>query len=41
MRAVGDKQRGTIRQDFDISISLNFQGSPHVRYFQGGMETKG
>jgi hypothetical protein len=26
MRAVGDKQRGTIRPDFDRSISIDFQG---------------
>ena len=27
MRAVGDKQRGTIRPDFDRSISIDFQGA--------------
>jgi hypothetical protein len=27
MRAVGDKQTGTIRPDFDKSISIDFQGA--------------
>jgi len=27
MRAVGDNQRGTIRPDFDSSISIDFQGA--------------
>ena len=27
MRAVGDKHRGTIRPDFDRSISIDFQGA--------------
>jgi hypothetical protein len=27
MRAVGDKQRGAIRPDFDRSISIDFQGA--------------
>jgi hypothetical protein len=27
MRAVGDKQTGTIRPDFDTSISIHFQGA--------------
>ncbi len=27
MRAVGDKQTGTIRPEFDRSISIDFQGS--------------
>ncbi|MGO9372099.1 MAG: hypothetical protein ACLQBD_08355 [Syntrophobacteraceae bacterium] len=27
MRAVGDKQTRTIRQEFDRSISIDFQGS--------------
>ncbi len=27
MRAVGDKQRGTIRPGFDRSISIDFQGA--------------
>jgi hypothetical protein len=27
MSAVGDKQRGTIRPDFDRSISIDFQGA--------------
>ncbi len=27
MRAVGDKQGGTIRPDFDRSISIDFQGA--------------
>ena len=27
MRAVGDKQRETIRPDFDRSISIDFQGA--------------
>ncbi|MFZ0942778.1 MAG: hypothetical protein WB930_16165 [Syntrophobacteraceae bacterium] len=27
MRAVGDKKRGTIRPDFDRSISIDFQGA--------------
>ncbi|HIJ68379.1 MAG TPA: hypothetical protein HPP57_02605 [Deltaproteobacteria bacterium] len=27
MRANGDKQRGTIRPDFDRSISIDFQGA--------------
>jgi hypothetical protein len=27
MRAVGDKQRGTIRPDFDRSIRIDFQGA--------------
>ncbi len=27
MRAVGDKRRGTIRPEFDRSISIDFQGA--------------
>ena len=27
MRVVGDKQTGTIRPDFDKSISIDFQGA--------------
>ena len=27
MRAVGDKHRGTIRPEFDRSISIDFQGA--------------
>ena len=27
MRAVGDKQRGAIRPEFDRSISIDFQGA--------------
>ena len=27
MLAVGDRQRGTIRPDFDRSISIDFQGA--------------
>jgi len=27
MRAVGDKKKGTIRPDFDRSISIDFQGA--------------
>ena len=27
MRAVGDKKTGTIRPDFDRSISIDFQGA--------------
>ncbi len=27
MRAVGDKEKGTIRPDFDRSISIDFQGA--------------
>ena len=27
MRAFGDKQRGTIRPEFDRSVSIDFQGA--------------
>jgi hypothetical protein len=27
MRAVGDEQTGTVRPDFDSSISIDFQGA--------------
>ena len=27
MRAVGDKQRGAVRPEFDRSISIDFQGA--------------
>jgi hypothetical protein len=27
MRAIGEKQRGTIRPDFDRSVSIDFQGA--------------
>ncbi|MGD0399064.1 MAG: hypothetical protein ABSC04_09135 [Syntrophobacteraceae bacterium] len=32
MRAVGDKKRGTIRPDFDRSISIDFQGAKITTY---------
>ena len=30
MRAVGDKHRGTVRPEFDRSISIDFQGAKIV-----------